>query len=439
MRVIKNQNMFSALSQNLVNLEMSNMAMALQTPTILTTYYRIESDMSEVMHGWRNVDDFISSDSPVVFDKIENFPICGIDSLLTEGAFDDEVGYTEDLTTSAVSYPNTIFPKPNDCFIINNNPRTAIFVVTDVETTTSKSNPFTKITFRLKSVREETITQLDKQVHNVYMTVMSPIGNNRSLVVLKSSVNSVNAHLKSYLEIAQLYTMLFYDENKAAFVFDGIPGDHNERRCFIDMTLWKFMFDEGIIIYDDLIAYANSNGQKTVDRVYTGCPDIYLDEHAYHRSILYRIYDNNYNNIVKKSEFDRYRFPYIYEPTPRITKYQGQNIWYLETYLDHPSSHDATRAFYIWDDEFLCRIRHNDPYPEVPMGSGICTQCEMRCSGKPVLCFNSYLRNVVIHWFNNGTIDWDSIQITDDRTIENYYMIPLVLGIYKKYIQGLAN
>src|SRR5699024_4369285 len=187
------------------------------------------------------------------------------------------------------------------------------------------------------------------------------------------------------------------------------------------------------------IAYANSNGQKTVDRVYTGCPDIYLDEHAYHRSILYRIYDNNYNNIVKKSEFDRYRFPYIYEPTPRITKYQGQNIWYLETYLDHPSSHDATRAFHIWDDEFLCRIRHNDPYPEVPMGSGLCTQCEMHCSGKPVLCFNPYLRNVVIHWFNNGTIDWDSIQITDDRTIENYYMIPLVLGIYKKYIQGLAN
>ena len=57
--------------------------------------------------------------------------------------------------------------------------------------------------------------------------------------------------------------------------------------------------------------------------------------------------------------------------------------------------------------------------------------------GTPVMCYNPYLRNVVINYFNGEEIDWDNIQISDQRTIENYYLLPLVLGIYKKYIQSI--
>ena len=53
------------------------------------------------------------------------------------------------------------------------------------------------------------------------------------------------------------------------------------------------------------------------------------------------------------------------------------------------------------------------------------------------MCYNPYLRNVIINWYNDKPIDWDTIQITADRTVENYYLLPIVLCIYKQYIQGI--
>ena len=438
MRVIKNQTMINRLSETVVANEMSNIAMVLQTPTILTTWYRIEPNMSELVPGWDNVDSFIASDSPIVFDKIENLPMYGVDNLIPTTEFDDEVGYDEDFSSSGVVYPNTIFPKPNDCFTINNAKVPGLYYVTDVKPVTVRSNPFIEIQFRLKTRDPNKIAQLERQVHEVYTTAMSPLGSNRSLIITKDAIGDIESHVKSYLDICHLYTLLFYDENKAAFVFDGLPDKEGRKACFIDMTLWKFMFDEGIIIYDELVTYANNNFAKSVDRIYTGCPDVYLDEHSFHRSIIWRVYSKEYGPTIKLNKFDEYRYPYMYHPTERITKYQGPNIWYLETYLNHPMKDISHGQFYIWDDEFLCRIRNNDPYPELPLKGGPCDACELHCSGAPVLCYNPYLRNAIIKWFNDGEIDWDNLQVTDDRTIENYYLIPIVLGIYKKFIQGLG-
>lgn len=438
MRIIKNQPMFERLTQNIVANEMSNVAMVLQTPTILTTWYSVDQNATETLRGTHNVDDYIHKDSPVVYDRIENLPMYGIDNLVSQASFDEEVGFDEDYSSSGVIYPNTIFPKPYDCFTINNSPVTALYVVTDVKPVTVRSNPFIEISFRLLSRNPDTIDQLNKQVNRELVTAMSPIGANKSLVVTKLAEEEIQSHISAYLEIAHLYQMLFYDENKAAFVFDGYPDDRGLRSCYIDMTLWKFMFDEGVVIYDGIITHANNNGQRTIERVYTGCPDVYLDEHAYHRSILYRLYAREGELTIRRNKFDEYRFPFIYEPTSRITKFQGQNIWYLETYLNHPSAEDAEKHFYIWDNEFLCRIRQNNPYPEMPLKGGQCDACELHCTGAPVLCHNPYLRNVVINWFNGGEINWSGIEISDDKTVENYYLIPLVLAIYKKYIQSIS-
>lgn len=438
MRVVKNQTMINRLSETVVANEMSNIAMVLQTPTIMTTWYSIEPNMSELVPGWDNVDSFIAPDSPVVYDKIENLPMYGIDNLIATAEFDDDVGHDEDLSSSGVVYPNTIFPKENDCFVINNAKVPGLYTVTEVKPVTVRSNPFIEVQFRLKSRDPNKIAQLERQVHEVFTTAMSPLGSNRSLIITKDSVETINDAVKTYLEILHLYKLLFYDEEKAAFVFNGLPDKDGRRACFIDMTLWKFMFDEGIIIFDDMVTYANNNFTKSIDRIYTGCPDVYLDEHSFHRSIIWRLYSKESGPTIKRNKFDEYRYPFIYKPTERITKYQGPNIWYLETYLNHPMNDISHGQFYIWDDDFLCRIRNNDPYPALPIDGGKCDLCEMHCSGAPVLCYNPYLRNAIINWFNGNEIDWDGLQISDDRTIENYYLIPIVLGIYKKHIQRLG-
>ena len=104
-----------------------------------------------------------------------------------------------------------------------------------------------------------------------------------------------------------------------------------------------------------------------------------------------------------------------------------------------PSETDKYGDFYLWDDEFICRIRQNEPYKEIDLSTDeLCRTCEHHCCGAPVACYNPSLRNAIIHWYNSEDIDWFGLQVNDAATIENYYLIPLVMGIYKKYIQGLG-
>ena len=441
--IVRNNMNFRQNAANLLSAaESSNIALLVQTPSVFTTWYTIEPDLSEVVKGYRNVDEFIGPESTVIYNKIEHLPMYGVDNLVETATYNDEiVALDEDFQSQGVIYPNTIFPKPHDCFTIETAEVAALYVVTNVEPTTVRSNPFIGITFRLLSRDKEKINQIGRQVKDEFITSLSSIGRNHSLVMSKKTQATVEEHVKNYLELAYLYGGLFYDRNCAAFVFDGLPNPRNGNRCrYVDMTLWKLMFDEGIVIYDDLITYANTNGSGSVpDRLFTSCPDMYVDEHLYRRSILWRIYDRDTNSPgIRKETFDRYRFPRIFEPSQRITKYHGLDIWYIDNYIDHPSEVDKYGDFYIWDDEFIHRIRQNEPYEEIDIASdGLCATCDHHCGGAPVMCFNPYLRNAIIHWYNEEDVDWNGLQVNDAATIENYYLIPLVMGIYKKYIQGL--
>lgn len=439
--VRNNMNFRETMAKTLSAAESSNIALLVQSPSVFTTWYLVEPDLSEVVKGYRNIDEFIGKDSTVIYDKVEHLPMAGIDNLVETATYNDEIAaLDEDFQSQGVIYPNTIFPTPHCCFTIETAEVSALYVVTNVEPTTVRSNPFIGVTFRLYSRDPNVIAQLEKQVREEYVTALSAIGQNHSLVMNKKSLETIEEHVKNYLELAYLYGGLFYDRNCAAFVFNGYPNPVNGRRCrYVDMTLWKLMFDEGIVIYDDLLNYAETNGHKVGDRIFTSCPDLLVDEHLYRRSILWRIYDRNTDSPgIRKETFDRFRFPRIFEPSQRITKYQGLDIWYIDNYIEVPSEVDRYGDFYLWDDEFIHRIRQNEPYEEIDIGTDeLCATCDHHCGGNPVTCYNPYLRNAVIHWYNGEEIDWSRLQVNDAATIENYYLIPLVMGIYKKYIQGL--
>lgn len=444
MRVIKNQPVIQKLSETISNNEISNIAMVVETPTILTDWFLVCPDRTTTVDGWKNIDRYIGEDSQVVYDLITEVPMGGISDLTTNINFDEETGYDENFQTTGMIYPNTVGPIPGSFFIIHGSERFALYQVTDINLITMRSNPFVEVTFRLASRDPKKLTQLRKQVHEEYTTCLSSMGTNKSLIIRKDMVDTLWEHIGNYLDMVALYKDLFYRSAAAAFMFDGLPDKDGNRACFIDMTLWRLLFDERIIVCDDIVAYANANQIKTIEPFFTSCPDIMVEDHTYQRSILYRIYSKK-----TKGVFDEYRYPYIWNPTERITKYQGKDIWYVEGYQNFPSSEFS--SFLLWDDEFLCRIRQNDPYP-IGEGNGMgdsvgpacnpqaCASCTQHCRGNPVSCFNPYLRNVIIKWINGEEIDFiDEIEIADAHTIENYYLIPLVIGIYKQYIHDLKD
>ena len=176
MQIIKNQDILKRQSSNYIKGELSNVAMAIQNSPILVDYYPINADLSPTLSGFKNVEDFIGPESPVVYDHIEKFPMAGIDNLTTTAQFDEELGFDEDIQSSGMIFPNTIVAKPYDLFMIPNGVVPALYIVTNIIPTTERSNPFVAIQFRLFSRDPEVIAQIKRQVRTAYVTPVTAIG-----------------------------------------------------------------------------------------------------------------------------------------------------------------------------------------------------------------------------------------------------------------------
>lgn len=436
MKIIQQQNILQRQSENYIANELSNVATVLQTPQLFVDYFSIDADMSPTVGGFKNVEDFIHPESPIVYNEIENLPMSGVDNLVTQAQFDEEVGFDEDFQSQGIIFPNTIVPKPDDCFMINGSQVPALYKVIDVRPVTVRSNPFVEIEFRLFSRDPAVIAQLRKQVRTEYVTTVTAIGMDKTLVIQKEAYFTVEQHVKQYIDLVDLYKMLFYDRTKSAFIFDGIYDEKENRKLmFLDITLWRLMFDEGIIVYDDVVTYAINNYNSQVDPVYISYPDVYLEDHAYKRSILWRLYTQD-----TKHRLDEYKYPQAYEPDPRVGKYKGKNLIYFEQYGASCDCNAMCMTCPTWDDEFINRIVDNVPYPTDGWENGIYVGPETQYeNGEVIPHFNPFLRNAIIHWYHNDPIDWENLVIEDKKTCENYFLIPLVLAAYKKYIHDLQK
>lgn len=438
MKIISQQDIIQRQSENYIANEISNAATVLQTPQLFVDYFSVDADTSTTIGGFRNIEDYIGPTSNLVYNEIENLPMSGIDNLVTQSEFDEEIGFEENLQSQGIIFPNTIVPKPGDIFTINGSQVFALYIVDDVTMTTVRSNPFTEISFRLFSRDVNLLTELKKQVKDNYMMTVSALGADKNLVIKKESYFQIQDHIKNYVALADMYQMLFYDRTRSAFIYDGIYDKETDATySFLDITLWKMMFDEGIVIYDSILFYAINNYKMNIQPIYMSCPDIYLDEYKYKRSILYRLYSQDH-----KHKLDEYKFPQSYSMDPRIGKWKGKHLVYFEYYGTTCDCNLMCTTCPEWDDEFMQRIANNDKYETDWFDEKMscqCNGCEYINGEEAKTDYNPHLRNAIIAWYNKEDIDWENLEIEDKKTCENYFLIPILLGAYKKYIQGLQK
>lgn len=419
MKILKNQNLLERQSENLIRGELSNVAAVIQTPQVLVEYYSVDPDSSTTVRGFKNIDDIVGPLSPLVYDLVDNVPISGIDNLVSQMQFDDEIGYDEEFQSNGIIFPNTVLPKPYDFFTIKGDQNIAMYIVTGVTPVTVRSNPFTEITFRLFSRNTTHLAQLRKQVKDEFITAVTSIGTDKTLVIKRETYFKMKDYVEEYIDLTNLYIKLFFDRTKGAFVLDGIYDEEKDRKTvFVDIPLWKFMFDNQIIAYDEVMTYANNNYNMNIDRIFIDCPERYLTEFTYGCTPIVRIFERN-----PKKEFDEYRYPQVYEEDARITKFTGVNMIYIEAYGKTQDCNPLCAQGPVFDDEFVERIKTGARYEE---------DCEFNR-----IRVSLSLRNAIIDYYHNRDINWETVSINDEKTAENYFLIPLLLGIYKKYIMSL--
>ena len=204
------------------------------TPTF-TTYYHINNEETTADAGFIDVASIIGHRSPIRFNKIEKFPIYGLDQIVLQ-IQDDEAGLDGNYEGEATILPSTIKPLHNDFFIIPILKDSYVFRVTDIQYDNLMPDNFYKISFKLEYIDEGKIQDIEEQKVNDFVCVLENIGTESNCILEKSSFVKIKEIEDMYREIINFYMSMFYDSRHNVFLgpldfgrklYDPLQSDFN--------------------------------------------------------------------------------------------------------------------------------------------------------------------------------------------------------------------
>ena len=187
------------------------------TAPTFTTYYHVNVNESTTDAGFLDVASIIGNRSPLRFDKIEKFPIYGLDQIVLQ-IQEDDAGLDSSYEGEAIILPSTIKPVQNDFFIIPLLKDSYVFRVIEIQYDTIMQDNFYKINFKLEYIDEGKIEQIDEQKVEDFVCVLENIGTETNCIVEKSTFVKIGEIEKMYHEMVEFYSAMFYNERHNVFL-----------------------------------------------------------------------------------------------------------------------------------------------------------------------------------------------------------------------------
>jgi hypothetical protein len=240
-------------------------------PTFVT-WYHINDKLSTVDKGTKDIEALLDENSPIRYNKTEGLPIYNLDQM--ELALqEEEQGLDIDYDGEGIVLPNTLYPYPDDYFVISYLGKRFLFRITHVSyNSTIKGNSYHKINFTLKATTEKYVNMLEKLTVENYKCLFDNIGTSDkciirdkdydNLVKVNKLVESLgDAYLEKYwnrkynaLMILRSGDQLLYDYQLNHFaniakLFDGdeLTIDshifYEEGRVYMGMEFEQSIFD----------------------------------------------------------------------------------------------------------------------------------------------------------------------------------------------------
>ena len=231
--LINEQKMVEDTTFQFENRFKSPTARFIDTTPVFVTYYHINIDETTVDEGFLDVASIIGNRSPIRFNKIENFPLYGMDQINLNISEADQ-GMDTDWDGDGIVLPKTIKPVPNDFFIIPTLKDYYIFRVTNIQYDTVMPDNYYKIEFKLEYIDSTKLEEIEKQVITENVCILENIGTETNCIIEKASFLKIKEIDKMYKEIKELYMAMFYNER------------HNVFLCEIE---------DGKLLYDPLQTY----------------------------------------------------------------------------------------------------------------------------------------------------------------------------------------
>ena len=304
------------------------------TPTFVT-YYHVNVDESTTDTGFVDVASIIGNRSPIRFNKIESFPLYGIEQIILQ-LQDTDQGLDSSFESEAVIAPGSIKPVQNDFFVIPYLKDPYLFRVTEVIYDTIMSDNYYKIGYKLEYIDDAEVRNLDNQVHEKYTCILENIGTENNCIIQLESKDLLDKIDAMYDDMASTYKSLFYNDR------------HN---CFLGE------FGSGQYLYDPLQTQFINEHQlfnKKNDLQCLMLTDEFTDSKRrikYERS-LYRFIERRNPNLVNEFKYDTYLG--INNRETSFYRWMDKSIYIL----DNPANLSAN-ATPIFSKEFVLAIETN--------------------------------------------------------------------------------
>jgi len=189
----------------------------LESTPVFVDYYHINYDETTTDSGYKDVQSIIGNQSPIKYNKIEGFPLYGIEQVVLQLAQDDQ-GLDTTFEGTGIIPINTIKPLPNDYFTIPTLKDDFLFRVTDIDYDTAMPDNFYRISFMLEYIDPVKIEELNKQIYEEFTCILENIGSDNNPIIEKSVYKKIEDVKKVYDEIANTYFSIFYNERYNVFL-----------------------------------------------------------------------------------------------------------------------------------------------------------------------------------------------------------------------------
>lgn len=193
---------------------------------VFVTYFHLNINETTVNEGFRDIEAIIGDKSPLRFQKIENFPIYGLEQVMLN-IQDSEQGLDTEYSSEAVILPNTIKPLQNDFFMINHVHGSFIFRVTEVQYDNIRPDNFYKIGYRFEWLDDEKVRSIDDQVEEKYTCILQNIGTENNCLIQEDYYEQLSKVDELYDDMIKTYKVIFYNERYNCFL-----GEKNGRKLY---------------------------------------------------------------------------------------------------------------------------------------------------------------------------------------------------------------
>lgn len=373
----------------------------IESTPIFGIYYHQNRVFTTNDLGLENVEDDLGRDSPLKYEKIDQFPFYGLDafSLNIERA---DIGLDSNIEGEALILPNTIKPYPNDYFCLYSIGERYLFKITEYQEDMIKSKPFYRINFRFsKILDEDTSSDIQEQVIEEYTTIFDNIGTEDKCIIKSSVFSSLDYMHKIRDNLVDNYIRFFYDKINNVMVIKNNVLDKKIYNKYLN----KFLIDNDLL--------KKSKEFYSTMKLLEYIPTDSVFDFEYEKSIYYAM---ETQSVVQF--FSRF-FTVIDIKYPHVP-WVRSNIRYYDLVMFGDEDEYAEKiddVIEYFSKEFYGRIK-----------------LDMRYEAD----IDYYMENLIIDWIHNRvsipskeTLDLINKNIWRND-MRSYVFIPLILFIFKK-------